>query len=189
MFDIRARGPVVVVEGFIDAQVFVEGGFVIILQGQDNPVPSLDLQAILNEALLDILKEVHLPDFLNLPCVEVGQLVSLLSLSLIILVHRTVEALHLIDPLWLANQDFPEVSEALASVVVVPCLPVEARSQPILHDLQLVLGLVLLDDIVAEIILVLMPEAIPPQGELSDDDVQLCVIDTRLKIVIESLEG
>ena len=52
------------------------------LQGRDNPVPSLDLETVLNKALLDILKEVHLPDLLNLPSVKVGQLVSLVSLGL-----------------------------------------------------------------------------------------------------------
>ena len=47
----------------------------------------------------------------------------------------------------------------------------------------------LLDDVVAEVLRVLVPEAIPPVGELSGDDVQLGVIDARLKVVIESLEG
>ena len=58
-----------------------------------------------------------------------------------------------------------------------------------LHHFQLVLGLVLLDDIVAELIAVLVPEGFPPYAELSGDNVQLGVIDTRVHVVIESFEG
>ena len=192
VFDLSAGGPVVVVEGFIDAQVFVEGGLVIILQSCDNPLPSLDLETVLDEALLDILEEVHLPDLLNLSGVEVGQLVSLVGLGLGLTISVFIDAvvgLKLIDPLWCPKHDLPQVSEALASVVVVPGLPVETHGQLVLHHLQLVLGLVLRDNIVAEVLVVLAPEAIPPHGELSGDDVELCVVDTRLKVVIESCEG
>lgn len=138
VFDVRARSPVVVVEGFIDAQVFVEGGFVIILQGRYNPVPGLNLETVLDEALLDVLKEVHLPDFLNLTGVEVSQFVSLVGLGLGLAIGVLIDAvvsLKLIDPLWCPNHDFPEVSEALASVVIVPGLPVETHGQLVLHHL------------------------------------------------------
>ena len=81
------------------------------MQGQDNLVPRLDLETILDETLLDVLEEIHLPDLLDLPCVEVGQAVpaTRLSLRLIVaahvgvLVHRGVVGLELINPLRLPN--------------------------------------------------------------------------------------
>ena len=74
-----------------------------------------------------------------------------------------------INPLGLTDQDFPVVSKALARIVMVACLPVQAHGQLLLHVFYLVFGLVLSDDSISKLV-TFIPEAVPPKVQLIADN-------------------